>query len=164
MLNTTDKKIALAVARALGDELRQQRERLDLSQERLVQRLPSKIGARTLLQYEHGTRQVTVLRLIELSEGLEIGAPEVLHRTLQQVDLEMAHMPVRVDLRMLLENVSPQILPLHQWAKNRMRNSDVAVVMVSPTGVQELAAAVGYPPQAVAQHLAKFLPADPYGT
>jgi hypothetical protein len=35
-----------------------------------VKRLLSKIGDRTLLAYEHGLRQLTMLRLLELSQGL----------------------------------------------------------------------------------------------
>jgi len=55
-----------AISRALGEELRREREALGWSRAQLVARLPSGIGDRTLLSYEHGTRHSTALWLIEI--------------------------------------------------------------------------------------------------
>jgi hypothetical protein len=53
-----------------------------------------------------------------------------------------------------------QVRSLHQWAKNRLRDSDDGVVEVLPPGVRELAASVGHTHDDVAGHLAKFIPAS----
>jgi ribosome-binding protein aMBF1 (putative translation factor) len=43
------------ISRAIGEELRRAREATGWSRLQLVSRLPSGIGDRTLLSYEHGT-------------------------------------------------------------------------------------------------------------
>lgn len=59
-----------ALSRAIGDELRRAREAQGWTRAELVALLPSGIGDRTLLSYEHGTRHLTVLRLLELCRAL----------------------------------------------------------------------------------------------
>src|SRR4051794_20054161 len=66
-----------------GAELRRAREVLGWSRIQLVERLPSGIGDRTLLSYEHGTRHLTVLRFVEISRELITDAPTLLSRGLQ---------------------------------------------------------------------------------
>jgi transcriptional regulator with XRE-family HTH domain len=63
------------VSRALGEELRRRREALGWSRARLVACMPSGIKGRTLLSYEDGTRQLTVVRLLELCRCLDVPAP-----------------------------------------------------------------------------------------
>lgn len=70
------------IRRAIGDELRRVREEHGWSRLQLVERLPSGIGDRTLLAYEHGTRNLHAVRLVEIADGLEIGAPTLLGRGL----------------------------------------------------------------------------------
>jgi len=68
--DTSDK----VISRALGEELRRAREALGWSRGHLVARLPSGIGERTLLSYEHGTRHLTALRFVELCRALGAAA------------------------------------------------------------------------------------------
>ena len=158
VLNTQDKETAEAIACGIGEELRHRRDAEGVSRAKFVKRLPSGIGDRTLLAYEHGVRQLTVVRLIELSEGLKVGAPIVLGQGLQRAQVTLQHIPLRVDLCQLLETTNARIRPLHQWAKNRMNDSENGVVEVLPPGVRELAASVGFPHHDMASHLARFIP------
>lgn len=158
VLNVEDEKTAETIARGLGEELRRRREAKGWSRATFVKRLPSGIGDRTLLAYEHGLRQLTVIRLIELSEGLEVGSPIVLGQGLQRAKVTLQDIPLRVDLSQLLETTNVKVRPLHQWAKNRMRDSEEGVVEVMPSGVKELAASVGFAHHDVASQLAAFIP------
>lgn len=158
VLNIQDKETAKAIARAIGEELRYRREAQGMSRGRLVERLPSGICERTLLSYEHGTRQISVVRLVELSEILQVGAPIVLGQALQRAQVTLQNLPLRVDLHQLLETANASMQPLRQWAKNRMRDSENGVVEVLPPGVRELAASVGFPHSDMAVHLARFIP------
>jgi transcriptional regulator with XRE-family HTH domain len=158
VLNTGNKETAEAIARGIGEELRLRREAQGLSRAKFVERLPSGIGDRTLLAYEHGIRHITVIRLIELSEELDVGAPIVLGQGLQRAQLKLQNIPLRVDLNQLLGSFG-QFRTLHQWAKNRLNDSDNGVVEVLPPGVRELAASVGFQHHVVAAHLARFIPA-----
>src|SRR3954447_2908080 len=92
------------VSRALGEELRRTREGLGWSRLQLVARLPSGIGDRTLLSYEHGTRHLTVLRLIELGRAMMVDAPTLLARGLQQARIYVEQLPLTVDLNALLHD------------------------------------------------------------
>ena len=159
-LNTEDNATAKAIARGVGEELRHIREERGWSRAMFVKRLPSGIGDRTLLAYEHGLRQLTVVRLVELSEGLEVGAPIVLGQALQRAHLTLQNIPIRVDLRHLLETTGEDVRPLGQWARYRMKESANGVVEVLPQGVRELAAAVGLDHLEVASRLAKFIPSE----
>ena len=159
-LDITAKETADAITRGIGEELRHRREVQGFSRAKLVERLPSGIGDRTLLAYEHGLRQITVVRLVELSDALEVGAPIVLGQGLQRARVTLQQIPLRVDLSQLLETTTPQVRPLHQWAKNRLKDSENGVVEVLPPGVRELAASVGFPHQDLAGQLAKFLPIE----
>lgn len=79
-----------AFDKALGDELRAIRERLDLTRLQAValmlQRTGVEIGDRTLLTYEHGIRNVTVARLVELSETYGVPVTLILTDTLRRLE------------------------------------------------------------------------------
>lgn len=159
-LNTEHKETAEAIARGIGDELRHRRRLKGFSREKFVELLPSGIGSRTLLAYENGLRQITALRLVELSAGLEVGAPFILGQGLQRARVTLQDIPLRVDLHQLLETMNAKVRPLHQWAKNRLKDSDNGVIEVMPAGVRELAASVGFEHEDVAGQLAKCIPAS----
>ena len=99
------------ISRALGEELRRAREELGLSRAQLVARMPSGIGDRTLLSYEHGTRHLNVLRLVEISRALVVPAPVLLARGLQRARIHVENMPLTVDLRFLLNDRSDKFRP-----------------------------------------------------
>lgn len=146
------------LSRAIGDELRRAREATGWSRLQLVARLPSGIGDRTLLSYEHGTRHLTVLRFLELCRALGCAAPTLLTQALQRTRLELANLVLQVDLRALLNDESDTYRPMVQWAKNKLNKHPDGVVELPPSSVAELADFVGYPYQDLANYLARFTP------
>jgi transcriptional regulator with XRE-family HTH domain len=158
MMDTENEETARAVARALGDELRRAREAGGWSRAQFVVRLPSGIGDRTLLSYEHGVRHLTILRLLELSEALGVYPQDVLGKALQRTRIHLQNLIILVDLRRLLRDGSFKFRPLSQWAKNRLNDAPDGVVELTPAAVRELAAFLGSTHQDLARYLAKFLP------
>lgn len=157
-LDVTDEATASAIARALGEELRRAREARGWSRAFFVKRLPSKIGDRTLLAYEHGLRQITMLRLLELSQGLEVPASVIVAQALQRARLYVQNITVRVDLRQVLQNTNVHYRPLVPWARNRLQGSADGVIEVSPDGIRELAAVIGRSHREMSIYLATFTP------
>jgi transcriptional regulator with XRE-family HTH domain len=149
-----------AVSRAIGEELRRAREAKGWSRAQLVARLPSGIGDRTLLSYEHGTRHLTVLRFIELCKTLGVAAPVLLNQALQRARIHLQNLVLQVNLRFLLNDQSPNFRPMHQWARNKLNENPGGVVELSPASVRELAAFVGCGYGELAGYLARFLPED----
>jgi transcriptional regulator with XRE-family HTH domain len=159
-VNTEDPVVAEAIARALGDELRRVRETLGLSRAAFVRRLPSGIGDRTLLAYEHGIRQLTIVRFLELCDGLEASPPDLLAHALQRAELHLSHLKLRVDLNKVLSERNMNFRPLAQWARNRLNHTPNGIIAMSPDAILELAAVVGHPQDDLTRYLCKFTP-DP---
>lgn len=147
-----------AISRAIGDELRGAREVKGWSRLQLVSRLPSGIGDRTLLSYEHGVRHPTVLRLLEICRALGVPAPTLLTQALQRARVELANLVLQVDLRALINDKSDTYRPMDQWARNKLNKYPDGVVELPPSSVEELADFVGYTYQDLANYLAKFTP------
>ena len=147
------------VSRMLGEELRRAREALGWSRLHLAEQLPSGIGDRTLLSYEHGTRHLTALRLIELCHTLKTDAPTVLGRALQRARINMEHLLLKVDLRALLKDESPAYRPLRQWAKNALNEHAGGTVEITPDVIRNLALFIGCSNEQLTL-LARFLPDD----
>jgi transcriptional regulator with XRE-family HTH domain len=159
-VDVTDEATAAAIARALGEELRRVREARGWSRARFVKGLPSEIGDRTLLAYEHGSRQMTVLRLLEIAEGLGVPASAILAQAMQRARLYLQNLVLRVDLRQLLEDGNVHYRPLSTWARNRLNTAAGGVIEVTPAGVRELAAVLGRTPQELSDYFANFTPDD----
>lgn len=70
------------ITRAAGEDVRRAREARGLSRLQFVALLPSGIGERSLLAYERGLRQLTLMRLAELCWALELDVPTVFARGL----------------------------------------------------------------------------------
>lgn len=149
------------IRKALGAELRHAREAKGWSRAQFVARLPSGIGERTLLSYEHGTRAFTVPRLIELSAGFGVGAPLLLGRALQQTHIYMDILPLRVDLRALLDDKGSAFRSMAQWARNKFNECPEGIVEVAPVVVRELATFIGCAHLDLANYLARFIPDEP---
>lgn len=147
-----------AIARAIGEELRSAREAHGWSRWQLVSQLPSGIGDRTLLSYEHGTRHLTVLRFIELCRALEIAAPTLLNLAMQRARIHLQNLVLQIDLRFLLNDKNDKFRPMHQWARNKLNENPDGVVELPPSSVRELATFVGCRYDELADHLAKFIP------
>lgn len=157
-VDVTDEATASAIARALGEELRRAREAQGVSRAQFVKGLPSQIGDRTMLAYEHGLRQITVLRLLELSQGLGVPASVILVQAMQRARLYLQNLVLRVDLRWLLQDNNVHYRPLSSWARNRLNKARSEVIEVTPSGVRELAAVLGRTPQELSAYFAKFTP------
>lgn len=150
-----------AISRAIGEELRRAREANGWSRGQLVSRLPSGIGDRTLLSYEHGTRHLTLLRFIELCGALQVAAPTLLNQALQRARIHLQNLVLQVDLRHLLNDKNERFLSLTQWAHNKLSANPGGIVELSPSSVREMAAFMGCPPHELANYLARFIPDDP---
>lgn len=157
-LNTEDEVTDKAIAHAIGEELRRARETKGMSRAQFVKLLPSGISDRTLLAYEHGLRQMSVLRLIELSEGLRIPASAVLAQALERARIHLENLVLRVDLRELIADENRHYRPMRQWAKNRLSQEPGGIVELVPAAVLELAAFLGRTQTELATYLAKFTP------
>lgn len=152
-----------AISRAIGEELRRAREGQGWSRGQLVSLLPSGIGDRTLLSYEHGTRHLTVLRFIELCRALGVAAPTMLNLALQRARIHLQNLVLQVDLRFLLNDMNDKFRPMHQWARNKLNDNPDGVVELPPSSVRELAAFVGCSYTELANYLAKFIPENTVG-
>jgi transcriptional regulator with XRE-family HTH domain len=153
-----DEAAVKALSRAIGEGLRRAREAKGWSRGQLVARLPSRIGDRTLLSYEHGTRHLTVIRLVELCRPLGVAAPTLLSDALQRARKELDNLVLRVALKNLINDDNVQFRPLRQWAKNKMNRCPDGIVELEPSAVEELADFVGYKASDLAKYLAKFVP------
>lgn len=122
--------------------------------------LPSGIGDRTLLSYEHGTRHLTVLRFIELCRALGVAAPTLLNQALQRARIHLQNLVLQIDLKHLLNDRSEKFRPMHQWARNKLNENPDGVVELAPASVRELATFVGCTYHELATYLAKFLPEE----
>jgi transcriptional regulator with XRE-family HTH domain len=147
-----------AISRAIGAELRRAREACGWSRIQLTARLPSGIGERTLLSYEHGTRQMTALRLIEICHALGTDMPTLVRRALQQARIHLENLPLQVDLRALINNGSDTYRPMVQWARNTLNEHPDGIVEVLPVAVRNLALFVGCTYRDLVNHLARFTP------
>ncbi|MDQ3788742.1 MAG: helix-turn-helix domain-containing protein [Actinomycetota bacterium] len=154
----TDEVTAKTVARALGEELRRAREARGWSRAYFVKRLPSGIGDRTLLAYEHGVRQMTMLRLLELAQALEVPASVIVAQALQQARLYLQNITVRVDLRQVLEQTNVHYRPLVPWARNRLLGAPDGVIEVSPHLFIYIYAVMGRTHREMSAYLAQFIP------
>lgn len=159
---STDSPVASGelISRALGEELRRTREARGWSRLQLVKLLPSGIGDRTLLSYEHGTRHLTALRLIEIGRALEVDGPTLLARGLQRARIYVEHMTLAVDLHAMLREESARFRPMVQWARNTLNEHPGGVVKVEPAVVRHLALFVGCTHHELANHLARFAPEE----
>lgn len=153
-----------AISRAIGEELRRAREANGWSRGYLVARLPSGIGDRTLLSYEHGTRHLTVLRYIELCTALGVAAPALLNQALQRARIHLQNLVLQIDLHQLLNDKDDNFLPMVQWAHNKLIEYPGGVVELPPSSVRELATFQGIPYHELASYLAGFIPEPPDDT
>jgi transcriptional regulator with XRE-family HTH domain len=157
-LDVLDEKTVGAIARALGEELRRTREARGWSRAQFCRRLPSKIGDRTVLAYEHGLRQLTMLRLIELCEALEVDPATVVALGLQRARLHLERLTLHVDLNKMVRDELVRFRPLRQWARNRLNECPDGIAKVDASGVRELTAFVGCERHDLVTHLARFTP------
>jgi len=115
-----------AYQRVLGDEIRKLRKSRGWTRKELNARLPSGISLQTLATYELGTRRCSVLRFVEIC--LALGEPP--HRLLARVQARVVPDDpaggVRLDLRRVARERSPELVPLRRWAVERLGGRDGA--------------------------------------
>ncbi|NIH87427.1 helix-turn-helix domain-containing protein [Amycolatopsis granulosa] len=106
--------------RVLGEELRKLRRRRGWTRKELNQHLQSDISLQTLATYELGTRQCSVVRLVELCLAMDELPQDLLARVHRRV---FADEPgkVRLDLAHIVADDRTELLPLRRWAEDRLR-------------------------------------------
>ena len=112
--------------RVLGDELRKLRRGRGWTRKELNAHLQSEISLQTLATYELGTRQCSVVRLVELCMAMDELPQDLLAKVHSRVFTEEPGR-VRVDLRRVVEEAGPELTPLRRWAEGRLRQSGVAL-------------------------------------
>jgi transcriptional regulator with XRE-family HTH domain len=148
-----------AISRAIGMEIRSAREARSLSRQQLASLLPYDISVRTLLSYEHGLRNLSVVRLIEIGQVLGVDARIILARSLQRAQLDPMKLALVVDLNKMIKDESPAYRPMRQWARNTLNEkTNNGVVDMPPNVVRHLAHCIGYKHEQLAQYLSKFGP------
>ncbi|WP_043827873.1 MULTISPECIES: helix-turn-helix domain-containing protein [unclassified Amycolatopsis] len=112
--------------RVLGDELRKLRRGRGWTRKELNAHLQSEISLQTLATYELGTRQCSVVRLVELCVAMDELPQDLLAKVHSRVFTEEPGR-VRVDLRRVVAEAGPELTPLRRWAEGRLRQSGVAM-------------------------------------
>jgi transcriptional regulator with XRE-family HTH domain len=143
---------------ALGVELRHAREDKGWSRAELVAKLPSRIGERTLLSYEHGTRQMNLVRMHEICQALAITTPDLLRRAEERALRLLRDVPLRVDLHQLLTDKDE--FRLHRWANNALAESADGIAEITPSAVEDIAVLLGIPPRELTAFLCRFSPRE----
>lgn len=108
--------------RILGDELRKLRRSRGWTRKELNQHLQSEISLQTLATYELGTRQCSVVRLVELCVAMDELPQDLLAKVHRRVFLDEPGR-VRVDLRKVVADAQVDLLPLRRWAEDRLRQA-----------------------------------------
>jgi transcriptional regulator with XRE-family HTH domain len=146
------------ISQAIGCELRRTREQYGWSRAQFVALLPSGIGERTLLSYERGTRELSVMRLLELCTSLNAEPTTVLRYALQRAGALLDNLALHVDLRALLNDRNPNFYSMHQWARNKLSRNPDGTTELSAIAVVELADFIGCTRDELASYLARFVP------
>lgn len=110
----------VAYQRVLGDELRTLRKQRGWTRKELNKRLQTEISLQTLATYELGTRQCSVVRLVEICHALDVPAHEVMARVHERVfgDTPAGHLTLNLDH--IVAHESPKLVPLRRWAQGRL--------------------------------------------
>jgi transcriptional regulator with XRE-family HTH domain len=110
--------------RVLGDELRRLRKQRGWTRRDLNRRLQSDISLQTLATYELGTRQCSVVRLVEICLALGEVPHDLMARVHQRVFSDSPVGRIRIDLRKVVRDTQPELLPLRRWAKGKLAEAN----------------------------------------
>jgi len=116
---TVDNSQVSVFACALGDELRRTRKQLGWSRKQLLDHLESQISIQTVATYESGRRQCSVARLVEICRAMDVYAHDLLARVQKRTEAETTDRLV-VDLRRIVRDRQPELIPLRRWAQQRL--------------------------------------------
>src|SRR5882724_4820890 len=101
----------MAYQRVLGEEIRRIRKRRGLTRKQLNTRLHTAISLQTLATYELGTRQCSVIRLVDICLALGELPHELLARVHERVFTESASGKIRLDMRKVARDSRPALAP-----------------------------------------------------
>jgi transcriptional regulator with XRE-family HTH domain len=110
--------------RVLGDELRRLRKQRGWTRRDLNRRLQSDISLQTLATYELGTRQCSVVRLVEICLALGEVPHDLMARVHQRVFSDSPVGRIRIDLRKVVRDTQPELLPFRRWAKGKLAEAN----------------------------------------
>nr|WP_192783037.1 helix-turn-helix domain-containing protein [Amycolatopsis lexingtonensis] len=131
----------------LGDELRKLRRQRGWTRKHLREQLRFDISLQTLSTYEHGTRRMSVLRLIELSLALGERPQDLIARVHQRATRDPLTVDLTVDLSALAALPEPHLAPLRSWATQLLHQPDPPThVRLNPDAVGRMAQLCGVPP------------------
>jgi len=150
--------------RVLGEELRKLRRRRGWTRKELNQHLQSDISLQTLATYELGTRQCSVVRLVELCLAMNELPQDLLARVHRRV---FADEPgkVRLDLALIVAAKEPGLLPLRRWAEDRLRQpGSPREVQLDPPALERMAELCGMPVNDLLTRLNGMSAADSNGS
>ncbi|HEY2059904.1 helix-turn-helix domain-containing protein [Amycolatopsis sp. NBC_01480] len=150
--------------RILGDELRKLRRGRGWTRKELNRHLQSEISLQTLATYELGTRQCSVVRLVELCVAMDELPQDLLAKVHRRVFVEEPGR-VRVDLHRVIAEAAPELLPLRRWAEDRLRqaadpgpDSSSAEVSLDLAALERMAELCDLPTVELITHLRKLQP------
>lgn len=109
--------------RVLGDELRKVRRGRGWTRKELNRRLGPDLSLQTLATYELGTRQCSVVRLVELCLAMDEEPADLVARVHRRVFVEE---PGRllVDLGKVAVSTEPELLTMRRWAADQLAKAD----------------------------------------
>jgi transcriptional regulator with XRE-family HTH domain len=146
-----------AYQRALGDELRLLRKSRGWTRKELNEHLHSDISLQTLATYELGTRQCSVVRLVELCLAMDELPQNLLARVHRRVFTDDRGR-ITIDLTRIVADDQPELLPLRRWAQDRLRRDGPAEVRLTQAAVERMAELCGIAPDDLLARL-RALPA-----
>lgn len=150
--------------RVLGEELRLLRRRRGWTRKELNQHLQSDISLQTLATYELGTRQCSVVRLVELCVAMDELPQDLLGRVHRRVFGDEPG-KVRLDLAGIVADREPELLPLRRWAEDRLRQPGTPrEVQLDQPALERMAELCGIPVADLLARLHKMTVSDPAGS
>ncbi|MEU6641976.1 helix-turn-helix transcriptional regulator [Saccharomonospora sp. NPDC046836] len=132
--------------RILGEELRKLRKKRGWTRKELNQRLQSDISLQTLATYELGTRQCSIVRLVELCLAMDELPQNLLARVHKRVFGEEPGR-IRVNLARVVATDQQGLEPLRRWAEGRLTQSSSADVLLDLPALDRMAELCGLPTQ-----------------
>ena len=134
----------VAARQAIGQELRRARDAIGWTRAELVTRLPFRVHVQTIAGYERGTVQCSTNRFLVLCGTLGISAPDALAWAMQRAEIDLPTIGAQIDLRAVVHDKAPDLLPLRRWARRRLKdNPSTGVARLAWPVIQELATVLG---------------------
>ncbi|PRX49309.1 helix-turn-helix protein [Prauserella shujinwangii] len=131
-----------AYQRVLGEELRKLRKRRGWTRKELNERLQSDISLQTLATYELGTRQCSVVRLVELCLAMDEQPQDLLARVHRRVFTDEPGR-IRLNLTRVVADDQPELLPLRRWAEDRLGQASSPEVQLDLSALDRMAELCG---------------------